>query len=63
MHAPKTESFTMPYHPHEFIKFERDNGWQCNGASIFGKCKSGLIFNFSYYINIIYQYLINLKNN
>ncbi len=42
MHAPQLETFSMPYHPHTFIKFERDNGWQCNGSSIFGKCKSNL---------------------
>lgn len=36
-------------HSHAFVKLNRDNGWKCNGDSIFGKCKSGLDkFNLSF---------------
>lgn len=41
--------FFSANHPHALIKIDRDNGWRCNGGSIFGRCKSGLdYFNMSF---------------
>ncbi|CAF0863445.1 unnamed protein product [Brachionus calyciflorus] len=35
-------SYKSLYHPHYFEKCNRENGWACDGAELFGKCKSGL---------------------
>lgn len=35
-------SFATKYHPHKFMISNIDNGWLCDGSSIFGKCKSNI---------------------
>ena len=34
--------FKTPNHKHPFIKVFKDDGWKCDGAMVFGKCKSNL---------------------
>ena len=34
--------YKSPNHNHPFLKIFKDDGWRCDGASVFGKCKSNL---------------------
>jgi hypothetical protein len=34
--------FKSPNHNHQFLKIFKDDGWRCDGVSVFGKCKSNL---------------------
>ncbi len=34
--------FKTQNHEHSFIKIVKDDGWRCDGSSVYVKCKSNL---------------------